>query len=120
MSNKDASKKRIMSFVGKLSFSSKDNDEAGLDANHKDKPAKSKQRPASIQLSSNSKTHEGLGSNSSEWVESMEHIKDNGNNIKKKKKKKKKGLKGDLMDLSPRKQPVKLKHAPSIAGIFNK
>jgi hypothetical protein len=60
------------------------------------------------------KKEEKSASNSSEWVESMEYIKDKGK-IKKKKKKKKKSLNGDGVDYI---QPVKLNHAPSIAGIF--
>lgn len=141
MTSKDNKKGIIPSIVGKFnSFSSKEQEEVGQDLNNngdKDKSSKNKSRPTSIQLSSNSKTYERIHRslkrnsaevlkdakkeeryNSSEWVESMEHIKDKGKIKKKKKKKKKHALNGNVED-SPFTQPVRLNHAPSIAGILN-
>lgn len=121
MSYKDANKKGIIpSIVGRFSSSKEDT------TDNKQAKNERKKRPTSMlsskslhrvnrssgdlfRLSKNSKG----AINTSEWVESMEYIKDKGMTKKKKKHLKKK----NGVHLPPLQQ-VQLKHAPSIAGII--
>lgn len=117
MSTKDASKKGIIPTIVSR-FSPKD---------QADKPAKERKKRPTTMLSSRSfyrstrasgellKGSKGIKErelvDTSEWIESMEHVRDK-NKIKKKKKYKRKN--GTNV---PPLQPVQLRHAPSIAGI---
>jgi hypothetical protein len=115
MSSKDVSKKGIMSFIKFSSFATSMSSNGESDNYESDKLSKTHVK---LHRSSKRYSTEILRNDaSSEWVESMEHIKDKGKIKKKKKKKKKKGLNGELLEPTYS-NPMRLNHAPSIAGIL--
>jgi hypothetical protein len=132
MSTKETKRGIIPSIVGK--FSSKDPDDAGREVNA-DKPVKTRQRPSSATplpatkqddnvppLSRSSYiseinsliSKEKVVPNKSEWVETAQEEQQDNSKIKRKKRKKVKRRNGNYVVSS---QPVRLNHAPSIAGI---